>query len=195
MTVKRRSVSLLISAAMVAGAIAIATSPAYAGTASPANASGPAAPAAHSALALRQGIVPGGSVSAMITTGAGTVRQISAATTCYYGRWRQETVHVLNSTIWARMTTNWCFNGSIVTSHSTKITEGHDIGWVYYSSPIQFNCYVAGTRSCSGNHEKDSPGFVVGSTSSGSSCGITLQQWETYLGNYHDSSSYFCIIL
>ncbi len=196
MTVKRRFISLFIPTAMVATAMAIAVTPAYAGIASPARAGGIAAPVAHSALLQSRSAAPARSVTSTVTTGAPTVQHISAATTCYHNFWRQETVHVLGSTVWARMTTSWCFNGNKVTSHSTKITEGHSIGWVYYSSPIKFNCYVAhGKTACSGNHEKDSPGWVVGGTSSGSSCGVTLDEWETYLGNRHSSSSHFCIIL
>ena len=64
---------------------------------------------------------------------------------------------------WYTMTTYFCYNYVIVTTHSTNVTGGTTTlggigGWSYLGTPdgINFHCYVAGggTRACSGNQEE-----------------------------------------
>jgi hypothetical protein len=68
---------------------------------------------------------------------------------------------------WYKMTTYWCYNGAIVTTHSTSenagvTATGSATGWSYLGViERSFHCYVASgsTRSCSGNFEDSQGSF------------------------------------
>lgn len=96
---------------------------------------------------------------------------------------------------WFKMRTFWCWNGSIVTTHTTNVNGGTTapgaaLGWDYagvVSGSEGWHCYVAsgGTRPCSGNTEYAEgkftdcvPGHCIGSWFP------FIQQWENYHGGY-----------
>lgn len=96
------------------------------------------------------------------------------------------------------MHTYWCWNGLIVTSHSTGVnhgitTFGSAAGWEWIGDTgVDFSCYIASgsTRNCSGN-EEHSTGYFYNFIS-GQSCSDTLHQWENYKGQFFHSESTSC---
>jgi hypothetical protein len=96
------------------------------------------------------------------------------------------------------MSTHWCWNGVIVTSHSTGVNHsitgtGAATGWEWIGDTgIDFSCYKASgsTKNCSGN-EEHSTGYFY-NVLTGQSCGDTLHQWENYKGQFFHSESTTC---
>jgi hypothetical protein len=96
---------------------------------------------------------------------------------------------------WFKMTTDWCYNFSIVTYHDTKTYFGITFtgsagGWAFDKIiEATARCYVAygSTRNCSGNYEDREGNFracvvVIGCYDSAQPY---LQEWETYQGNFY----------
>jgi hypothetical protein len=168
----------VLTAVLAAGLVA-----ALAFTATPAS----ARPAAAAVPAAGSVSVAGDSATAGVD---------SAGDPCRTG-WAQVTYRdVFGITLWwFRMTTSWCYNGSIVTSHTTTVS--HDVtgtgtatGWAWGGrSAVSFNCYVASgsSRNCSGNHESDTAQFDY--IPIPSVCVVKLQEWENYRGEFFWSSA------
>jgi hypothetical protein len=101
---------------------------------------------------------------------------------------------------WVSMKTTWCWNDSIVTSHSTILywgvtTTGNIAGWYsLYNPQYTFNCYVAAgsSHNCSGNHEWMQEDFVHGITPF-EDCYLSINQWETYNGGFTWNDSHHCV--
>jgi len=95
---------------------------------------------------------------------------------------------------WFKMRTYWCWNGSIVTTHTTNVTggttgSGAASGWDYggvVSGSNGWHCYVAngGSRPCSGNTEYAEGGFTECLAKCIGSWYPFSQQWENYHGGY-----------
>jgi hypothetical protein len=99
---------------------------------------------------------------------------------------------------WFKQTTYWCWNGSIVTTHTTSLnagttSSGAATGWTYdgvVDGSKGWHCYLAngGTRPCSGNTEYAEGAFTdcfqpVHQCPIGSWYPF-VQQWENYHGGY-----------
>jgi hypothetical protein len=93
---------------------------------------------------------------------------------------------------WYKMTTHWCWNGRIVTSHNTYQTYGITTvgsleGWEYDGETSGWWCYVASgsTRSCSGNTEWAQGHFkAVQYNIQIGSWSPFIQEWENYHGGF-----------
>jgi hypothetical protein len=106
-----------------------------------------AAPVASARPAAVAGVatsLPSGFKVTHSTTGRLAVTRISAATSCGV-----TPVDQVNGTYfgvlvwWIKMQTSWCWNGSIVTSHSTSVTHWTASGYTYsgsYTYACQFGC-------------------------------------------------------
>ena len=96
---------------------------------------------------------------------------------------------------WYQMTTYFCYNGDIVTYHSTQVNGGITTlgaigGWAYNGTPsgINFHCYVAhgSTENCSGNQEEAQGQFQA--CQAGycySNWSPTITESETYKGTFY----------
>lgn len=97
---------------------------------------------------------------------------------------------------WIRMTTGYCWNGSIVTYHSTTLywgvtTTGTLTGWyTQYNPAYTFNCYVAvgSTLGCSGNREWMQEHFIHGIPPF-EDCSLSITELENYKGAFYSSGS------
>jgi hypothetical protein len=130
-----------------------------------------------------------GMAASLATIGDPTSSQIDAATSCINGITHRVTISDYGVVIaWLQMTTNFCYNHVIVTSHTTKVT--HFTVWSYAPSPYSFVCYVASgsTRQCSGNQETEDDGFYSGNIA----CDIRIQETENYRGQWWINWSWFC---
>lgn len=95
---------------------------------------------------------------------------------------------------WFKMRTYWCWNGTIVTTHSTSTTggvtsSGAASGWDYVGVISSgWHCYVAkgGTRPCSGNTEYAEGKFTdcVAKVGCIASWYPYIQEWENYHGGF-----------
>jgi hypothetical protein len=90
------------------------------------------------------------------------------------------------------MYTYWCWNGTIVTTHTTwengSVTgTGSATGWEYEGViESSFNCYYANSHKCSGNHETSEGKFQACIVKIGcySSWYPYDEQYETYNGGW-----------
>jgi hypothetical protein len=93
---------------------------------------------------------------------------------------------------WYEMDTYFCWNGVIVTYHSTSTKYGTTVvgkaeGWQFDGQgELGFHCYVAvgSTRNCSGNTEYRQGHFSLCVPQVGCRVGWdpTIQEWENYHG-------------
>lgn len=91
---------------------------------------------------------------------------------------------------WFKMTTYWCYNFQVVTTHSTSETAGitatgSATGWSYRGIiEHSFHCYVASgsTRSCSGNFEDAQGSFQA--------CLITIGCYASKQSYIHEEENY-----
>lgn len=106
-----------------------------------------AAPVASARPAAVAGVatsLPSGFKVTHSTTGRLAVTRINAATSCGV-----TPVDEVNTTYfgvlvwWIKMQTSWCWNGTIVTSHSTSVTHWTASGYTYngsYTYACEFGC-------------------------------------------------------
>ena len=130
-----------------------------------------------------------GMAATLVTVGNPTLTQINATTLCVNGITKRVNISSLGLPIaWLQMSTNFCYNGVIVTYHTTKVT--HWTAWSYAPSPYSFVCYVASgsTRQCSGNRETEDDGFYSGNIA----CDIRIQEAENYRGQWSINWRWFC---
>jgi hypothetical protein len=97
---------------------------------------------------------------------------------------------------WYKMTTYYCWNGVIVTSHSTRedggvTASGSAAGWTYngnVNGSVGWNCYIAygSTRQCSGNTEYAQGSFQDCLIKFGcvDNWYPQIQEWENYHGQF-----------
>jgi hypothetical protein len=130
------------------------------------------------------GALPAG-VSTSTITHQPTRVKINATTSCYYGVYTR--VNWYESGYlqwWFAMNTNFCYNGSTVTYHSTSISQDHGTSWSYSPGPTVFNCYsLNGHPNCSGNHEHNESSYFW--TKYYVMVWVTIDQYEQYNGAWH----------
>ena len=95
-----------------------------------------------------------------------------------------------------KASTYYCWNGVIVTYHSTSFywsvtSWGYAFGDNWVDGWILFHCYVAqGSRTnCSGNDEQSIGNFGSNSGEGGAGNQIDINQWENFHGQYFNSWS------
>jgi hypothetical protein len=107
--------------------------------------------------------------------------------------WVGFTSSLAGNVLWTfRQTTNYCWNGSIVTSHSTGYSwsvtswgsvSGYRFQGLAYNKQV---CYVASgrTNNCSGNYQSLAATFGSNTGTIGGGTGqcVQAQQWELYNG-------------
>jgi hypothetical protein len=95
---------------------------------------------------------------------------------------------------WYKMTTYWCWNGVIVTTHHTYQTHGITTfgsaeGWTYNGQSSGWWCYVASGshRNCSGNTEWAQGDFqdCVVKVGCIGNWNPFIQEWENYHGGFY----------
>jgi|ERR1700677_3582768 hypothetical protein len=107
------------------------------------------------------------------------------------------TIYQLGNELYSwEASTYYCWNGVIVTYHSTTdywhVTSlGYLDGSNYQDSYVLFHCYVAegGTAGCSGNDEQSYGSFGSNSGEGGAGNTVDINQWENYHGQYFNSWS------
>lgn len=65
---------------------------------------------------------------------------------------------------WVQLSTYYCWNGTIVTYHSTSLSHDQGSSWYFSPGPIIFNCFKNTSTQCSGNHEHNESSVSNGST-------------------------------
>jgi hypothetical protein len=194
---RARLLACLASAAMI-GALAFAVIPAgtadagvtgrMAATAAPATGPTPGSedPATSSVITTSlqtSGADAGGNEDGTVASG------ISCATLTTHN-WIKDIFDITLANYY--MYTYWCWNGSIVTTHTTwesgSVTgTGSATGWEYEGViESSFNCYYANSNRCSGNHETSEGKFQACIVKVGcySSWYPYDQQYETYNGGW-----------
>lgn len=151
--------------------------------------------AAGSADAATGGTVPAATradaVARMHVTVTGhgptrTTRDAATSTTCYQGVYQRVNFYEAGVLVWwVAMETNFCYNGTTVTSHRTAMSHWVAGSYTYFPEPIKFRCYVAAgsTRNCSGNEESDTS--VVSNGDLGLNTTVAIQEWENYHGGWY----------
>jgi hypothetical protein len=175
--IKRNKFSKLLGIAVAAAAVPAllftVASPSYAASAPTVAVSGP-----HPQVAVRIGGNPVPGMTYTVTTRAPTRTQvISANVSCSYGEYTRVNGYILAQLVWwMAMNTNYCWNGSIVTWHSTTISHAVASGWYFSQGPTVFTC----PNGCRENAEHNESSF-------GNKYGIdyvTINQEQYYNGNY-----------
>jgi len=202
--VQRSRFLWLFAAVTAASALVISTGAISAGPAFAAPVS--SVQAHHAAAPARVAATPADDTSDATTMTSGSADTASADTVnaAAAESCRTSTNYINNEDILGiilfsfNMSTYWCYNGSIVTYHSTGVNHGitgtgSATGWEWIGdSGIDFSCYVASgsTKNCSGNEEHSTGYFYNDIT--GQSCSDTLHQWENYKGQFFHSESTTC---
>jgi len=183
----RRSGLLLFTAAIAAVTLAFSAGPALAAPA--------ASPVSGAQVHSTVGAQASGSSQEATITSTSNSSSVSPAATSAAEKCATYTVTVSNYDALRiilfsfHMVTYFCWNGVIVTYHSTSVGAGVTgtgvaTGWEYTGhSGIDFTCYVASgsTRNCSGNSESDYGYFY--NILLGESCYNYIHQTENYKGN------------
>ncbi len=189
----------LAAAAVPAGTALASTSPHTATT--PRAAVTATAATATATTATEDPAASDGTDTTLQTSGsdlAGNVDSISGASGCNtltVHAWAKDALGIVLTNYY--MYTYWCWNGSIVTTHTTwergSVTAtGSATGWSYNGvKESSFNCYYANSRTCSGNHETSEGNFQACIIKIGcySSWYPYINEYETYNGGWHYSYS------
>lgn len=200
MVIKYRLASFLMAAALAPVALVTTAGSANASAASAGNATimpANTASTVFSQLITHGNGVKGGAAAEVVSSKETVVPGSTAASGCAHNVATDTLVQApfdWPELAWFTMDTYFCWNGKIVTYHSTRVNgqatgPGQAIGWSYngtIDSSSGWYCYVAGASStiCSGNEEYAQGSFSQCEVKYG--CIATWQpyiaEWEQYRG-------------